>query len=68
MGAFLHVIRDEDVPVKACGRECADMEPSSLPILPAEPPLSLLALQREQPDIVFPLEWLEVMETSKTIH
>ena len=68
MGAFLHVIGDEDRPVKACGRACPDMEPSSLPTLPPEPPLSLLALQRERPDLVFPAEWLDAMETSETIH
>ncbi|UCH53023.1 MAG: hypothetical protein JSW09_10615 [Pseudomonadota bacterium] len=68
MGAFLHVIRDEDIPVKACGRACPDMEPSSRPILPPSPPLSLLALQRERSELVFPPEWLEAMETSETIH
>lgn len=68
MGAFLHVIRDEDLPIKACGRACADMNPTSQPILPAQPPLSMLELLRDQPDMVFPEEWLEAMETSQTIH
>jgi len=68
MGAFLHVIPDQDMPVKACGRACVDMNPASRPTLPAEPPLSLLAMQRARPDMVIPPEWLGAMETSGTIH
>lgn len=68
MGAFVQVISDQEVAVMACGRACPDMQPQTLPVLPASPPLSLLALMRAHPDMVFRPEWLEAMETSETIH
>jgi len=68
VSAFVHVISDQEVAVKACGRACADMTPLTLPALPVSPPLSLLALQREHPEIEFQREWLEAMDAGETIH
>lgn len=68
MGAFLHVISDQEVAVKACGRACPNMHPSSMPDLPIPPPLSLLELIREHPDVEFQKEWLEAMDAGETIH
>lgn len=68
MSAFIHVISDQEVAVKACGRACTDMTLFTLPALPVSPPLSLLALQREHPDMVFQREWLEAMDAGETIH
>lgn len=68
MSAFLQIISDQEVAVKACGRVCADMKPSTLPALPVSPPLSLLALQREHPEMEFQREWLEAMDAGDTIH
>jgi hypothetical protein len=68
VGAFVQVISELQVAVKACGRACTDMQPTTLPAIPVPPPLSLLALMRAHPDIVVPPEWLEAMDASKTIH
>jgi hypothetical protein len=68
MGAFLQVISEEEVAVKSCGRVCPDMNPVTLPAIPALPPLSLLAIMREHPDMVFPLEWLAAMDAGGTVH
>ena len=68
MGAFVHVISDKEVAVKACGRACPDMHPQTLPALPVSPPLSLLALMRAHPGMEFQREWLEAMDASETIH
>ena len=68
MSAFVHVISDQEVAVKACGRACPDMHPSTLPALPVLPPLSLLALIRAHPDLVIQREWLEAMDAGETIH
>lgn len=68
MSAFVHVISDQDVAVKACGRACQNMHPLSLPAIPVPPPLSLSALIRAHPDLVIQKEWLEAMEADETIH
>lgn len=68
MSAFVQVISDEDLAIKACGRACADMHPSTLPAVPVPAPLSLLALLREHPDLVLQPEWLEAMDAGETIH
>lgn len=68
MGAFLQVISDQEVAVKACGRACPDMLPTTLPAIPVAPPLSLLALLRAHPDMEFQREWLEAMDAGETIH
>lgn len=68
MSAFVHVISDQEMAVKACGRACPNMHPLTLPVLPVSPPLSLLALQREHPDMEFQREWLEAMDAGDTIH
>ncbi len=68
MGAFLQIISDEDMAVRACGRACEDMHPLTRPAIPASPPLSLLALIKAHPDLVFETEWLAAMEAGETIH
>ncbi len=68
MSAFVHVISDQEVAVKACGRACPDMHPLTLPTLPVSPPLSLLALVRAHPDMEFQQEWLAAMDADETIH
>jgi len=68
MSAFVHVISDQEVAVKACGRACRNMHPLSLPTLPVPPPLSLLALMRAHPDMEIQREWLEAMDAGETIH
>lgn len=68
MSAFVHVISDQEVAVKSCGRACTDMHPLTLPALPVSPPLSLLALVRAHPDMEFRQEWLEAMDAGNTIH
>jgi hypothetical protein len=64
----MHVISEQDVAVKACGRACPDMHPLTLPALPVSPPLSLLALMRAHPDMVIQQGWLEAMDAGETIH
>lgn len=68
MSAFVQVISDQDVAVKACGRACPDMHPLTLPAVPVAPLLSLSALMRAHPDMVFLREWLEAMDAGETIH
>ncbi len=68
MSAFVQVVSEQEVAVKGCGRACTDMSPLTLPALPVSPPLSLLALIREHPDVVFHQEWLEAMDAGETIH
>ena len=68
MSAFVHVISNQEVAVKACGRVCSDMHPLTLPAIPVSPPLSLSALMRAHPDMEFQLEWLEAMDAGETIH
>ena len=68
MSTLVQVISEQDIAVKACGRACPDMHPLTLPVIPVPPPLSLSALMRAYPDMVFRREWLEAMETSETIH
>jgi len=68
VSAFVQVISEQDVAVKACGRACPDMHPLTLPAIPVSPPLSLLALIRANPDMVFEREWLEAMDAGETIH
>jgi len=68
MSAFVHVISDQDMAVKACGRACRNMYPLSLPAIPVPPPLSLSALIRAHPDLVIQKEWLEAMDAGDTIH
>ena len=68
MSEFVQVISDQDVAVKACGRACPDMHPLTLPAIPVAPPLSLSALMRAYPDMVFLREWLEAMDAGETIH
>ncbi len=68
MGAFVQVFSEQEMTVKGCGRACADMQPTTLPAIPVSPPLSLVALMREHPDMVLLPEWLEVMDAGETIH
>lgn len=68
VSAYVHVISDQDVAVRACGRACPDMNPLTLPAIPVPPPLSLSALIRAHPDLVIKVEWLEAMEADETIH
>jgi hypothetical protein len=65
---FVQVISDQEAAVKGCGRACPDMHPLTLPAIPVPPPLSLAALMREHPDMVFLREWLEAMDAGETIH
>jgi len=65
---FVQVISDQDVAIKACGRACPNMHPLTLPAVPVAPPLSLSALMRAYPDMVFLREWLEAMDAGETIH
>jgi len=68
VGDFVQVISDQELAVKACGRACPDMHPLTLPAIPVPPPLSLSALMRAHPDMVFQREWLEAMDAGETIH
>ena len=68
MNAFVQIISEQDVVVKGCGRVCENMHPLTLPVLPASPPLSLLALIKENPEIVLRPEWLEAMDAGETFH
>lgn len=68
MTEFVQVISAEQVAVKACGRACLDMNPLTLPVIPVAPPVSLSALMREHPEIVFQREWLEAMDAGETVH
>jgi hypothetical protein len=68
MSAFVHVVSDQEVAVKSCGRACPDMHPLTLPAIPVAPPLSLSALIRAHPDLVIKVEWLEAMDADETIH
>jgi hypothetical protein len=68
VSAFVQVISDQEVAVKACGRACPDMHPLTLPAIPFSLPLSLSALMRAHPDMVFEREWLEAMDAGETIH
>jgi len=68
VSAFVQVISDQEVSVKACGRACPNMHPLSLPAIPVPPPLSLSALMRAHPDMVLKREWLEAMDAGETIH
>lgn len=68
MSGFVQVISEQEMAIKACGRACTDMHPQSLPAVPAPPPLSLIALMREHPELVIQPEWLDAMEASETIH
>lgn len=68
VSAFVQVISDQEVAVKACGRACPDMHPSTLPAIPIPPPLSLSALMRAHPDMEFQREWLAAMDAGETIH
>lgn len=68
MSEFVQVISAEQVAVKACGRACLDMNPLTLPVIPVAPPVSLSALMRAHPEIVFQREWLEAMDAGETVH
>lgn len=68
MSEFVQVISNQEVTVKACGRACPDMHPLTLPTIPVAPPVSLLALMRAHPDMVFQREWLDAMDAGETIH
>jgi len=68
VSAFVQVINDQEVAVKACGRACSDMHPLTLPVIPVSPPLSLSALMRAHPELVIQREWLEAMDAGETIH
>ena len=68
MSEFVQVISAQEVSVKACGRACPDMNPLTLPAVPVPPPVSLLALMRAHPDLVFQREWLEAMDAGETVH
>jgi len=68
VSAFVQVISDQEVAVKACGRACPDMHPLTLPAVPVSPPLSLSALMRAHPHMVFKREWLAAMDAGETIH
>jgi len=68
VSGFVQVISDQEVAVKACGRACPDMHPLTLPAIPVSPPLSLAALMRAHPGMVFQREWLEAMDAGETIH
>ena len=68
MSAFVQIISDQELPVKACGRACPDMHPLTLPAIPVSPPVSLSALMRAHPDMVVKKEWLEAMDAGETIH
>jgi hypothetical protein len=68
MGAFLQIFNNEEMAVKGCGRACENMHPLTLPAIPASPPLSLLALIKANPGVVFEEEWLAAMDAGETIH
>ena len=68
MSEFVQVISNQEAAIQACGRACPDMHPLTLPVIPVAPPVSLAALMRAHPDMVFQREWLEAMDASETIH
>jgi hypothetical protein len=68
MSALVKAIQYHGYAVKACGRACADMEPTTLPQLPLKLAPSLAAMQREYPGMEVDPEWLEGLPTSDTIH
>jgi hypothetical protein len=68
VSTFVQMISEEEMATKACGRVCADMRPSTLPVIPLAPPPSLSALMRDNPDIEFQKDWLAAMDAGETIH
>lgn len=68
MSEFVQVISDQEVAVRGCGRACLDMNPLTLPVIPVAPPVSLAALMRAHPDLVFEREWLDAMDAGETVH
>jgi len=68
MSTIVQVISDGEMAIKACGRACADMRPSTLPLVPVSPLPSLAGLLREHPEAAIQPEWLALMETSPTLH
>jgi len=67
MSVFVQAVNNQ-MAIKACGRACADMDPSTRPEIPVPPPISLASLLREHPDMVFEPEWLEALDASPTLH
>jgi len=68
MGTFVQLVSNQDLAIKACGRACASMDPTSRPELPAIAPLSFSQILREHPEVEFEVEWLDALDTSPTIH
>lgn len=68
MSTFVQVINDQTATIRACGRACPDMHPSTLPAIPVPPPVSLSAILRAHPDMAIDPEWLEGMEAGETVH
>jgi len=67
MSVFVQAVSNRKA-IKACGRACADMDPTTLPAVPVPPPVSLAAILREHPDMMLEPEWLEAMDANPTIH
>lgn len=68
MSGFYQVISEQDAIVKGCGRACSDMLPTTLPTIPVAPPISLLAMMRENPEMEIEKDWLAAMAADKTVH
>jgi len=68
MSAFVQVLSDQEMAIKACGRACADMLPQTLPAVQISAPLSLSAVMREHPEFEFDAEWLASLDASPTVH
>jgi hypothetical protein len=68
VSALVQVIKYKTYAVKACGRACPDMQPSTLPVIPPPPPVSLAEILRAHPNLVLDPDGLADMETSDTIH
>jgi len=68
MSALIKAMKYNTYTVKACGRPCVDMEPTTLPLLPGQPPVSLAEMQRHNPQLVIDPEWLAQLPVSDTKH
>lgn len=68
MSTLVQAMNFKAYAVKACGRACPDMQPSTLPVIPPLPPVSLAKILRAHPNLVLDPDGLADMETSDTIH
>ncbi len=68
MSTFVQIINDQTATIRACGRACPDMRPTTLPEAPPVEFISLSAMMREDPEIALDPSWLEEMDAGETFH